>query len=167
MRWRWDDRLQKKTLTRVDINSWKIPHTNSAKSPSSASLWSRLCKSEIKLKIWRALTTCCAKGSPASCWETVPTFITGFPSVTASAAKHYNRHHFLRRGFLSQPNGASCVSLLLVGHSFTPSRQQCYNESAAHIWRLAAGTHTSPTQSERVLMFRQPPNLLSLVWWRV
>lgn len=92
-----------------------------------------LCKSEIKLKIWRVLTTCCAKGSPASCWETVPTFITGFPSVTAPAAKHYNQHHFLHRGSLSQPNGASCVALLLVGHSFTPSRQQRYNKSTAHV----------------------------------
>lgn len=47
--------------------------------------------------------------------------ITGFPSVTASAAKHYNQHHPLHHGSVSQPNGVSCVSLLLAGRSFTPS----------------------------------------------
>lgn len=114
-----------------------------------------LCKSEIKLKIWRALTTCCAEGSPASCWVTVPTSHYWVPicycissqtlqpaplspprlAFSAKCCSCVCVYHFLCSDVHSHPRGSGVIT----------RGQPTPNVQLQGLWRVC---HVSPTHSQ-------------------
>lgn len=140
MGWCSDNRLHKKKEKRHRhgwISIVERSHILIPLNPLPLRLFEAIvCESEIKLKIWRALTTCCAKGSPASCWETVPTL-------------HYWVPHLLLH---QQPNATISTALSSVAFFRSQMVLHAYHFSCSDI-------HSHP-RGGSVITSRQPtPNV--------